>query len=67
MKHRHTSIDRRTACWMYCITPQACAANPSRQGAHGGVTHRDTCECGATREVESNYGHTNRGPWKVKP
>jgi hypothetical protein len=50
--------------WMCCVTPDACAARPMRQSAHGNVIRVDTCSCGATRHAEINQRHANYGPWE---
>lgn len=40
--------------------------NPTRpnRAAHGGVRFRQTCSCGATREVLHNQNHVEYGPWR---
>jgi hypothetical protein len=48
---------------MYCVTPHECAANPQRGVAHGNVIYVDHCRCGAARQMESNGGRHNYGPW----
>lgn len=50
--------------WHTCVTPEACAARPERQAAHGNITRTDVCSCGATRQAEINAGRTNYGPWE---
>jgi hypothetical protein len=66
MKHIHRAIPAKQKMrgWMYCVTPDACAANPRRETAHGNVVFVDRCRCGATREMESNCGRQNYGPWR---
>lgn len=33
------------------------------RAAHGNVRYRQTCRCGAVRDVLRNQGHEERGPW----
>lgn len=62
--HKHRAKETGTVgCWTYCITPDECAAKPSRQAAHGGIVYRETCSCGATRSVESSAGRRNASEW----
>lgn len=65
MKHIHRAISEKTETrgWAHCVTPHECAANPSRQAAHGNVVYIDTCSCGAVRQTESNTGRRNYGGW----
>ena len=77
MKHKHQAIRTHSSDavdgrgwqnhgWVQCVTPHACAADPRRQEAHGGVTRYDVCRCGATRRSERNGGRVNYGPWEEK-
>ena len=34
------------------------------EAAHGNVTEEHTCTCGATRKVNVNGRHIERGPWQ---
>jgi hypothetical protein len=62
--HRALPLKSRDFGWTHCVTPTPCAARPTRQRAHGNITRRDVCSCGATRETEINTGARNYGPWK---
>jgi hypothetical protein len=66
MKHVHKAIPARSKDrgWTVCVTPEYCAAYPTREQAHGNITRRDVCGCGATRETELNGGRANYGPWE---
>jgi hypothetical protein len=58
--HRHKAASTSTErAWSYCVRPERCAGR-----SHGGVVLLDTCSCGATRETESNGGHTVSGLWE---
>ncbi len=35
------------------------------QRAHGDITYREVCECGATRAVNANQGHFEYGTWNA--
>lgn len=61
--HKHKPTKTRQVGWCVCITPDACAAYPVRQSAHGGIVRIDYCACGATRRTEVN-GPRNRGRWE---
>ncbi len=67
-KHEHKALSEQSTdrCWIYCVTPRECAANPRREEAHGNVTQHDVCSCGARRLAEFNGGRTNYGPWEVQ-
>ena len=66
MMHTHKAIPTKQKLrpWTHCVTPAECAANPRREVAHGNVIYLDHCRCGATREMESNGGRRNYGPWR---
>lgn len=61
MNHRHQIKTTRTVGWTHCVA-EGCYCG----AAHGGVTHVDTCSCGAERRTESNGRHTARGPWEAR-
>jgi len=42
--------------------PVATGARENR-AAHGGYTRRETCSCGATRKVNVNGAHVEKGRW----
>lgn len=64
--HAHRAIPGKSKdrCWIFCVTPCECAANPHRQAAHGNITRVDRCACGAVRETEINGGRANYGVWQ---
>jgi hypothetical protein len=64
-QHQHKAIPAKSQDrgWMYCVTPEECAARPHRQKAHGNIVRHDECACGATRQTEINGGGRNYGPW----
>lgn len=57
MAHRHTVETSRTSCFS---GPVSRDENPS---AHGGITEHQTCSCGATRRININGGHVEKGHW----
>jgi hypothetical protein len=63
--HEHKAIKSksRESGWVYCVTPDECAAKPHRQAAHGCIVQHDVCSCGATRVTEINGRRRNYGPW----
>lgn len=65
MAHQHKAIADKSEeySWGTCMTPTECAARPQRQEAHGNITRRDECRCGAVRYSEVNGGRTNYGEW----
>jgi hypothetical protein len=65
MSHTHKAKPSasRERAWMYCVTPDECAAKPERQVAHGNIHRVDVCSCGAQRISEINGGRINFGPW----
>lgn len=56
--HKHRANTERTVGWTQCIAAGGCSG-----AAHGGVTHIDTCMCGAERRTESNGRHERSGRW----
>ena len=58
MAHTHKEISSTTRGWTHCVNGDGCSG-----AAHGGVTYREVCSCGAERLVESNGRHRNEGPW----
>ena len=60
-KHAHRTKTTQTRAYM--------GSNPTGQwsrkelAAQGGVTHHETCSCGATRIVNVNGSHRCAGPW----
>ena len=70
MAHMHKAIPDREGVWIFgwtqCVTPDACAAKPARQEAHGGTVQVAFCTCGATRRTEANGTARNVGPWVEK-
>ena len=63
-KHQALAHKGQLGGWTECVTPAACAADPRRQAAHGGVMRQDECRCGAVRRAEKNQGRVNYGPWE---
>lgn len=66
MKHIHKAMPAKQTLygWTTCVTPDACAAIPARQEAHGNIINIDRCCCGQWRKSEVNGGRTNYGPWQ---
>ena len=59
MKHRHRPHTTKTVGFAYCVAPYDCTP-----AAHGGVTHIETCKCGATRRINSTGSHREEvGAW----
>lgn len=58
--HRHRAVTESEPL------PFSGPVNPTRpnRAAHGGVRFRQTCSCGATREVLCNQGYQEYGPWR---
>lgn len=56
--HKHKTDYTIERCFVRCVNPKRC--NPS---AHGGVVLTRHCLCGATKEINSNHGQTEKGPW----
>ena len=46
----------------YCFSGAIYGAEEDRR-AHGGITYREECACGARREVNANGGWYEIGPW----
>lgn len=57
---RHKATTERTIGYLYC-----CASKPwlCSGRAHGGVTHIETCRCGATRLTNSTGGYSETSGW----
>jgi hypothetical protein len=64
-RHIHRAITAKSEdrSWTACITPEECAAYPTRQNAHGNIVRVDWCDCGARRLTEINQHWHNQGPW----
>jgi hypothetical protein len=58
--HDHRTKRERTRCWTHCVAADGCD-----QTAHGNVTIRAICNCGWTRDTESNAGVRRHGPWTL--
>lgn len=56
--HRHAPAVSSERAWQGCVTPWAC--NP---GAHGNITRREECSCGAHRAVSINGNHREAQHW----
>lgn len=39
---------------------------PGNPSAHGNITVRDTCRCGAVRDCNVNGRHLEYGTWEVR-
>jgi hypothetical protein len=59
--HTHRAATTRETVWAHCVTPEECAAEPMRVRAHGNITTRETCACGAERITEINSGRNSTG------
>ena len=58
--HRHKAIKQEDRVY---TAPVSRNENPS---AHGGVCQRETCSCGARRNINKNGGHWEVGPWGIQ-
>ena len=63
--HHHRPQSTAVDAWVACVAPDRCV----QFLAHGNITQRDVCRCGAIRETEM-YGTfatvgdwTKLGPW----
>lgn len=56
--HRHTVTHETTAGFAGPV------AHRQNHAAHGGITLRQTCTCGATRRVNVNQRHREAGTWR---
>jgi len=59
MEHKHHAKTSETRPFWGPVATGA-RANPA---AHGGITRRETCSCGATRKVNVNGVHVEKGRW----
>lgn len=59
--HRHRPVPRLT--WTTCY--RGSVSWPGNPAAHGNITEHEVCACGATRAVNVNGLHVERGPWKL--
>ena len=57
-KHKAKANATTTTGWIHCVAAGDCDGS-----AHGGVTHREVCSCGAVRHVESNGNYQERSEW----
>lgn len=60
-RHRPAPTQGRLRAFTGCVAPFRC-----EPVAHGNVTYRDVCACGATRDTNSNAGHSERSPWQER-
>lgn len=60
MPHKHKPLTKRHV--LPFIGPLAGARRPN-PAAHGNVTERRMCRCGATQLVNVRAGHFEFGPW----
>jgi len=58
MTHKHRPAQRRTVPFVGPL--QSRHPNPR---AHGNVTEIATCNCGATRRTNRNFGYEEHGAW----
>jgi hypothetical protein len=56
--HVHHPICQQERCFSGCVDPHDCTP-----AAHGGMTYRDVCSCGAERATNVNGTHEEEGPW----
>ena len=56
--HRHRPKTSKMFGWSGCVSGGGNCGT-----AHGGVTYRETCSCGAERLVESNGRHEANSGW----
>jgi len=57
IRHKHRSIRVTVAPYFGPV------AIPPVRAAHGGVCYVHACKCGATRKINNNGRHSERGPW----
>ena len=55
--HKHKPATESIRCF---TAPVAYPENPA---AHGNICISQTCSCGATRRINKNGRHIERGPW----
>jgi len=58
--HKHTMSTEYERCFTTCARWTRC--NPA---AHGGITVREKCACGAVRLVNRNGNHVEIGAWEA--
>lgn len=63
MAHQHTA-QRSTEERCYAGSV-AGPCGDENQAAHGGITYREVCACGADRGVNVNGRHVETGPWSA--
>lgn len=63
-RHHHRALPQQhtVRSWTHCVAP----GDGHDEIAHGGLTYRDACSCGASRASEANGGRIVRGPWVVQ-
>jgi len=59
MKHTH----RTKASETRAFTGPVASGGRENRAAHGGYCRHEECRCGATRRVNVNGQHVERGPW----
>ncbi len=59
-EHMHLMYRAVTRPWFGCVAPRRCV-----EGAHGNIVERQTCRCGAYRDVAINRAYREAGPWIV--
>jgi hypothetical protein len=57
-KHKAKAKETTTTGWTHCVAAGDCDGS-----AHGGVTYREVCACGAVRYIESNGAHRETSAW----
>ena len=60
--HRHMVKESRLRAFTGCVIGTLCDASCNEM-AHGGVSHKEYCRCGAERLVNSNQGHREVSGW----
>lgn len=58
---QHRPASARETCYSGPV------AEPENPAAHGNITVRETCRCGAVRAVNINQHHEERGAWSLAP
>ena len=62
-KHAAQTSQTRPFCGCTLMTDHGRVVGTHREAAHGGVCERQTCKCGATRDVNINGAHREVGVW----
>lgn len=57
-RHHHRAHNSDERCYTHCVDPENC--DPA---AHGGITYRQTCRCGAERLINANNNVAELGRW----